>query len=364
MAHWEYTETELWRFGEDDISIYHVFALVSAGQCVLAFAEARCGDGADAGTAHHICMRKSTDGGKSFAPGRMVLKSNGTQCYANPTPLYDAQTGRLFLAYAENPDNRSTRLFLLHSDDLGEHWSAPRELTPDLSNARALSFHLPGPGHGLQLQKSPYTGRLLFPIWHRLTDVSLPREQRGYCVSLLYSDDHGATWQHTHTLGHALYCNESRLCETQGELLWTLRSFGTQHAMATSRDGGISWSEPSPMPLPAANACDAGLLSLCANGEYADTVLFSRISSTEKKQRRDMEICISTNGGRTFSDTFRLPVGDAMPGYSDLCLIDGDEPVVGLVHCRHNHVLFSRISLQTLTGGKYEHTVRHVWQEL
>ena len=88
-------------------------------------------------------------------------------------------------------------------------------------------------------------------------------------------------------------------------------------------------------------------------------VIMSRVAQLEK--RRDMEIRISYDGGRSFTDTFSLMPGDAMPGYSDLCVIYEDEPIVGLLHCRNNHVMFSRISLQTLTGGKYENTSRSVW---
>ena len=102
-----------------------------------------------------------------------------------------------------------------------------------------------------------------------------------------------------------------------------------------------------------------GAISLSAKDGYGDMVLLSRVSHETK--RMDMEVCISLDGGVSFSDTFQLMVGDAMPGYSDLCIIEEAEPVVGLLHCRNNHVLFSRISLQTLTGGKYENTSRNCW---
>ena len=47
---WEYTETEIWRVGEDRISLYHVFGLLTTKrQTVLAFCEAREGSGGDAG---------------------------------------------------------------------------------------------------------------------------------------------------------------------------------------------------------------------------------------------------------------------------------------------------------------------------
>lgn len=66
MAKWEYTETELWRYGEDEISMYHVFGVIAIKNIVLALAEAREGDAGDASCPHSISMRRSTDGGRTF----------------------------------------------------------------------------------------------------------------------------------------------------------------------------------------------------------------------------------------------------------------------------------------------------------
>ena len=302
---------------------------------MLCFAEGRA-DGKDAGEAHDIVMRRSTDGGKSFAAS--VCLFGGGRCFTNPTPIYDAATGRVLLFFAENLENTHTVLYLSHSDDRGATWSAPQDVTHYITEKTDTAFHLPGPSHGIQLQNFPYTGRLLLQLWHRCPDVTLPRTERGYCVSLLYSDDHGAHWTHIPPLGATLHANESALCETDAGVLWTLRSFGTQHAMTTSTDGGITWSEVQPMPLPPAFACQAGVLSL---SDTTATVLLSRVSRPEKECRRDMEICVSRDGGKTFPTHLALPQGDAAPGYSDLCSPDGD--TVGLLHCHGGRVLFSRL---------------------
>ena len=113
------------------------------------------------------------------------------------------------------------------------------------------------------------------------------------------------------------------------------------------------------LDLPPRRKCDVGVIGLSAKEGYEDMVLLSRVGDEEK--RINMEIRISYDGGESFPDVFYLMQGDAMPGYSDLCIIEEEEPVIGLLHCRHNHVFFSRISLQTLTGGKYENTTRTCW---
>ncbi len=336
--------TTLWQHGESGYTLFHVFGLVAAGDTVLAFAEARQG-GKDAGETHDIVMRRSTDGGKTFE--KSVCLFGGGRCLTNPTPIHDAITGRILLFFAENFENARTTLHLSHSDDLGASWSEPRDVTHLITQKTDVKFHLPGPAHGIQLQKSPHTGRLLLQLWHRGPSIKIPREERGYCVSLLYSDDHGESWTHIPPLGAEVLANESALCETSKGVLWTLRSFGTEHAFTRSVDGGVTWDAAQILPLPPAFACEAGLISLPDPANSATTVLLSRISRPEKENRRDMEICISCDGGNTFFKHFPMPQGDVRPGYSDLCLLD-NEQTVGMLHCHEGQVLFTRIPANVL----------------
>ena len=168
MSHWEYTETELWRHGEEGISLYHVFGLIAMDETILAFAEAREGDAKDSCCIHHIDMRRSTDGGRSFSASRRLLSGDQGICFTNPVPVYDAQINRLFLFVSDNQDNCQTDNYLLHSDDRGITWSAPKKINDYFSSdALPHAFHLAGPGHGIQLQRGPNAGRLIMPFWHR-----------------------------------------------------------------------------------------------------------------------------------------------------------------------------------------------------
>ena len=129
MSFWEYTETELWRHGEGGIALYHVFGLISFGRTVLAFAEARRGEGKDADDIHDIVLRRSEDGGHSFAPSVTLIPGEGGRCLTNPTPVYDAETEKLFLFYCENFGNSRTENYVTESADGGRTWSRPRALT-------------------------------------------------------------------------------------------------------------------------------------------------------------------------------------------------------------------------------------------
>lgn len=348
MTNWEYTETELWRYNQGDISIMHVFSTVAFESTVIAFCEARYGEGSDADDAHDIYMKKSTDGGKTFGENRVLLDSHGKICYVNPTPLYDRINGRLFLFYAINLGNIKTENFYIYSDDGGESWSQPCDITEILQKS-GMQFSIFGPGHAIQLKN----GRLLVQLWHRKHGIEVEAQKRGYCVSLLYSDDCGKSWHHNGYFGQNCTANESRITETADYLLWNVRSLEPHRFVAKSYDGGISWSEFEKADISLAKRCDAS--TVCLND--GKTVLFSHISQLDA--RRDMEILISVDGGKTYTDSFKLMQGDAMPGYSDMCVID--DVTVGLLHARNNHVLFSRISLETLSGGRYDGVTRNVW---
>ena len=354
MSSWEYTESELWRYNQNNVSIMHVFGAIAFSRNVLVFCEAREGDGSDANCPHSIYMKKSDNGGKSFGDNVVLVPSHGN-CYVNPVPVYDHSSRRLFLFFAQNMGNTSTQNYVMYSDNEGATWSHPQNITAALSDDENCRFHLPGPGHGIQLKN----GRLIVQFWHRSYGIDVPTEERGYCVSFLYSDDGGKSWNHSPFFGRDCLANESRITETDDRLIWNARVMTSDRYESYSYDGGQSWTEFAPSSIPPARRCDSSQVSLSAQNGYENTVLFSHISSIDK--RRDMEILISRDGGHTYDDKLSLMVGDAMPGYSDMCIIYEDAPVVGLIHARNNHVLFSRISMQTLTGGKFEDTSRNVW---
>ena len=355
MTRWEYTETELWRYGEGDISIYHVFGTVAVGNTVLAFAEARHSNASDGNCLHDIAMRKSIDGGRTFFESVDILPANEKYCYTNPVPVYDEDTGKLFLFYSENIGNTRTVNYVMNSDDLGESWSPACNITDIFDTP----FNLAGPGHGIQLKSGEHKGRLMMQFWHRSKGVEAPAEERGYCMSLLYSDDHGDTWNHSEHFGSDVMANESRLVETKKCLIWHARTKEKHQCISRSYDGGKSWSSFEACPLPPAKNCDVGLIGLQDKEGYDDMVLMARITTIDT--RGNIRIEISYDGGESFADGFDLMRGDAMPGYNDLCIINDGENPLGLLHCRNNHVLFSRISMQTLTGGKYDNTSRSVW---
>ncbi|WP_232331520.1 exo-alpha-sialidase [Agromyces laixinhei] len=356
-------ESLVFQAGHDGLEVFHVFGLTTtvAGS-VLAFAEARLQQH-DA-SPHHLAMRRSSDGGSTWDPIRYVRASDGVQSFVNPTPLVDRTTGRIHLFSAEcfkdagnaggSPD--SSRLSVMSSDDDGETWSDPIDLTalfePD-PNGRRL--HMPGPGHGICLSD----GRLMMQVWHR-REIAFAAAERRYGVSVIVSSDGGVTWAAGGEvpLDAAYPLNEARLLERpDGSLVIFGRyaSGGTHPRIVShSSDGGANWS---PAVLDAAarpvNAIDTGIARITGGGEPS-RIVFSR---TDSPGRRNMSVSISYDEGMTWPFTRVLTEGPA--SYSDAVALPGGR--IGVLYGREHQpgvttsfsrdIVFTSFDLAWLTAG-------------
>lgn len=216
-------ETTLFKSGDLGYACFRIPALAAWGpeessaqgpnrpRTLFAFAEGRrqnCGDFGDV----EILMRKSSDGGQTWSVPRIFV-DNGPLQAGNATPIFDAfhpdaPKGRLFLFYntgtASEYDTRMglgrRRGFYIFTDDQGEHWSDPVEISAQThwdvhsehpeKDARTWAF---APGHGMQFAIGPYRGRLYVPANH---SMGPPQENfKEYRSYGLYSDDHGITWK-------------------------------------------------------------------------------------------------------------------------------------------------------------------------
>lgn len=361
----EFDESLVFQAGDDGLSVFHVFGLTTtvAGS-VLAFAEARITPH-DADP-HHLAVRRSRDGGHTWEPLHYVRRSDGVQSFINPTPLVDRESGRIFLFHAEcfrdegntggSPD--SSRLYVVTSDDDGETWSEPTDLTQLFDgDPNGQTLHMPGPGHGVQLAD----GRLMLQVWHRRA-IAFPVAERRYGVTVIHSDDGGATWQAGGgvPLDGAYPLNEARLIERPDGALVVLGRYasGGTHPRITSvsTDRGATWSPPvldaAARPV---NAIDTGIVRLSGLGAREDSrIVFSR---TDSPNRRNMTVSISYDDGMSWPYSRVLTEGPA--SYSDtVALPDGR---IGVLYGRENQpgvttsfsrdVVFATFDLAWLTGG-------------
>jgi hypothetical protein len=279
--------------------------------------------------------------------------------------VVDQATGTVFLFYNQSfRDAGNTgcsadrsRLYFRKSTDAGLHWTAPTELTGLFANnAQGWTQHGPTPGHGIQLD----SGRLLMPLTHRREFLGNPVPARRYGVSMVYSDDHGASWKwgkpvpvsETYPIG------ENRVFQrADGAVIVNGRyGSGGVHSRITSvsADGGVTWADPM---LDSATgqltAVDAGFARYSGGrgSPDANRVLFSR---PDAPTRQNMTVSVSYDEGNSYR--YRRVVNPGPSYYSDLAVTsDGTILLLygrdGIDPTFPERVAVARFNLEWLTGG-------------
>lgn len=165
--------------------------------------------------------------------------------------------GNIYLMTGEKKGKLHIRctnyLWLLHSDDDGKTWSAPRDITY-MVKKDWMKFIGTGPGVGLQLKN----GNLVFPVYHTNEDFGVSQ-----CTAVIISEDHGETWKLGEspivTMGDdpavkktGGQLTESQLIQTaNGELkLFIRNTFENKVYVASSKNGGETWYSCEPIDIP------------------------------------------------------------------------------------------------------------------
>jgi len=178
---------------------------------LLAFAEAR--SSLHDVTDNDLVMRASADGGATWTEQRVVAEIPG-RSLNNPTVVElveGVRAGRVLLMFQSYPErcgesavvpgfeapadapagapDRICRTMLMHSDDGGATWSAPREVTRSVKRDAPVTSTATGPGIGIQLRRgdAKHRGRVLMPFNQGPFDR--------WRVYAAISDDGGDTWR-------------------------------------------------------------------------------------------------------------------------------------------------------------------------
>ena len=268
---------------------------------IVAFAEGRRGSCSDQGDVR-LVRRNSDDDGNTWGPIEQVKNEMG-HTIGNPAPIVDLSTGVLHLLYSR--DNQ--QVYYTVSADGGASWSNSTNLTSTLKpTSDPAAFVGTGPPGGVQLAN----GRLITALYY-----NPPAPGKTTSVSV-FSDDHGATWK----LGGAVPMNptghpavyqggESQvatygssgnqvamLMRVRGDLavgeppLGAPQAVNHNHALATSSDGGTTWSNASLLPLQTVY-CEGSLLGA------GDGPLLLAAPSTENGVRANLTVWSSKGFG-------------------------------------------------------------------
>jgi sialidase-1 len=162
---------------------------------------------------------------------------------------------------------------------------------------------------GFQLR----SGRLLVPCDNKLAEAK-PGEGPTLQSHVIYSDDHGKSWQIGGVVGPG--CNESQAVELDdGTLMLNIRSFrdDRRRLVALSKDGGQTFTDPVPDATLIDPNCQGSIVRAAgAGGE----LLFSNPASTKREK---LTVRFSRDGGRTWPDATLLHAGPA--AYSCLAVL-------------------------------------------
>lgn len=311
----------LFHEGMNGYASFRIPSLIALpGGRVVAFCEGRRNSVKDYG-AIHIVARVSVDGGAHFGPLRVIL-SQGEDTVGNPCPVYDRGSGRLHLLYNANLGAGGEQLILqgkaprtvhhAYSDDLGESWSSPRDITSQVKRAD-WTWYACGPCHGVQVK----SGRLLIPCNHAV--LKGDQSSGPYISHAVYSDDGGQSWRAGQDV--AEYTNECSLGQLpDGRIYMNMRSYHGKgcRAVALSCDNGASWQDFRLDDQLVDPVCQGSVLTLDAFGESGRPVMF--FSNPANPDRRlSLRLRCSRDGGRSWSQGALLHEGHS--AYSDLALL-------------------------------------------
>ncbi len=311
---------------------------------LLAFAEGR--QGADH-SENDIILKRSIDGGAKWSDLQVVHEA-GKLSLNNPQAVV-LESGRVLLMYQQSKlgefkakpgfGEDAYATFTQFSDDDGESWSEPKDVTRQTKRAKRVTSVASGPGVGIVLERGKHKGRILMPF-----NQGPFGDWRVYAA---YSDDEGESWKigdvpKEDGKGHA---NEVQFVElSDGSVMLNARSQGTGNTKhrktAISKDGGVTWSKLKDDPNLIDPTCQASILRYSWPEKGKSRILFCNPATQAGRSKGVLQV--SEDEGKTWSWSQEIYAG----GFAYCCLTKMADGKVG--------VLFEKDGYKTISFVKIE----------
>jgi Neuraminidase (sialidase) len=373
-------KTDLFLAGDDGYALYRIPGIVvTAKGTLLAYCEARRSASGDWGTID-VMLRRSTDGGATWSPARKAvqvkgpvaknpvalaqgLAKSGEVTINNPVAIADRKRGVVHFLYCVE----YARCYYQRSDDDGETFGDAIELTATFEQFRKeydWKVLATGPGHGIQLAN----GRLLVPVW--LSTGSGGHAHRPSCVSVIYSDDDGRTWERGDIVAaDPEPKNPSETVAVQlsdGRVMLNIRHEAEPHlrAVSVSHDGATDWSDLRFDPQLPDPICMGSIFRYSQQpADDANRILFAKPHTPNDRARVNLTVKLSNDEGRTWPVARSLEPG--VSGYCDLA-VAADKTIycfyergsVDQNHYRTKSLCLARFNLPWLENGSTASTGR------
>ena len=363
--------------GAEGYNIYRIPTIVKAANGdLLAFAEARAGGDA---SEIDIVVKRSTNAGKSWSPLSIVKDSADFAGFfppgaappitvGNQSPVVDlldpVHPGRIWLPFTLEND----RVFVAYSDDHGATWSDHVEITSTAKDP-SWDWYATGPVHGIQLTRGDAAGRLIIPSDHNVAGISAQG------AHVLFSDDHGQSWQlgavDTNVRSQSTSSpNETLAVElTDGRVYFNARDAHAANpgnrSVAYSSDGGLSFDPPQFVHDPRITTPvvqnSAVRFRAADEGDSENVILYA--GPGDASNRRNMTIRASLDETASWTKTTVIHPGPA--AYSDLVKLNDEQ--FGVLFeggaSLYNEILFAYMDYEDLDPAPWNGVTGDVDQD-
>jgi sialidase-1 len=282
---------------------------------------------ADNGT-NDVAVTITRDSGATWSTPRVIANLPG-RSLNNPCAVHVARgrhAGRTLLIFQSFPTGcgeacvqpgitgeKICQTLIIHSDDHGATWSAPRDITAGTKRPTGVTSVASGPGVGIQLNVGPLAGRIVIPFNEG--------PYGAWRVYAAWSDDGGDTWSFGEPApdGSPGRGNEVQAVERpDGSILMVSRQFGGggRRKSTVSRDGGATWSPLMTVPDLVDPSCMGGLAARTVAGRQV--IVCSGPGSPTA--RVDGTLWASFDGGVTWPASVRIadgPFAYSVPAFLD-----------------------------------------------